>query len=286
MEVSDRFGDYGQVGLLLFEADKLDSLKVDSFLLSCRALGRGVEHQMLAGLGALAHERGLRFLELPFIETSRNRPMRDFLQTMLQGHEQTVQSGSYVLSADLAARVRYIPSAIEYTPDTVGANRSSEPRAATEPRASLQAQERSRLLARIAAELATPEQILSAFESWQRTSRKRPDNEYVAPRNVVESTLAGIWAEVLGVEQLGTSDVFFELEGDSLKMVQIIVRVLEAFGVELPISFFFEHPTIEAHAQKITELRHSIGMKCSTETAASTEQPSADRSGSEEPSRR
>ncbi len=286
VEVSDRFGDYGQVGLILFEADKLDSLKFDSFLLSCRALGRGVEHQMLAGLGALAHERGLRFLQLPFIETSRNRPMRDFLQTMLQGHEQTVQSGSYVLSADMAARVRYIPPAIEYTPDPVGANRSSEPRAATEPKASLQAQERSRLLARIAAELATPEQILSAFESWQRTSRKRPDNEYVAPRNIVESTLAGIWAEVLGVEQLGASDVFFELDGDSLKMVQIIVRVLEAFGVELPISFFFDHPTIEAHAQKITEMRHSINMKCSTETAASTEQQSADRLESEEPSRR
>src|SRR5262249_41578182 len=50
VEVIDRFGDYGQVGLLMLECDKSDSLKIDSFLLSCRALGRGVEHQMLAAL--------------------------------------------------------------------------------------------------------------------------------------------------------------------------------------------------------------------------------------------
>ena len=84
VEVSDRFGDYGQVGLLLFEANKSDSFRIDSFLLSCRALGRGVEHQMLAALGALAQERGLHSLELPFVETSRNRPMRDFLQTLVR----------------------------------------------------------------------------------------------------------------------------------------------------------------------------------------------------------
>jgi acyl carrier protein len=283
VEVSDRFGDYGQVGLLLLETDRSEFLKIDSFLLSCRALGRGVEHQMLASLGALARERGLRALELSFIATSKNRPMRDFLQGILQPGGQILPSGSYVVPADLAARVRYVPSPVENMPDAA-ASSPSDPRRATESAASLQAQERTRMLARIAAELATPEQILSAFESWERTSRKRPENEYVAPRNAIESTLAGIWAEVLKVEQLGTSDVFFELEGDSLKMVQIIVRILEAFGVELPISFFFEHPTIEAHAQKIIELRNSINVNGVPETTANTEEHSVDASEFGQPS--
>jgi FkbH-like protein len=286
VEVSDRFGDYGQVGLLLLEAHKSDSLKIDTFLLSCRALGRGVEHQMLAALGALARERGLRAVELPLTETSRNRPMRDFLQAILQHGGQAAQSGPYVVPAALAAHARYLPSPVESQPAFTATNLPPNLQPATEPAAGLPAQERSRVLARIAMELATPQQILSAFESWQRTAKTRPENEYVAPRNGVESTLTGIWAEVLGIEQLGTSDAFFELDGDSLKMVQIIVRVLDSFGVELPISLFFEHPTIEAHAKKIIELRNSTSMGGSTETAANTEDHSADAPESNEPSTR
>ena len=46
VEVRDRFGDYGLVGVMIFGcADQ--ALTVDTFLLSCRVLGRGVEHQML-----------------------------------------------------------------------------------------------------------------------------------------------------------------------------------------------------------------------------------------------
>ena len=270
----------------MLEGDKSDSLKIDSFLVSCRALGRGVEHQMLAALGALAQERGLRSLEFPFVETSRNRPMRDFLQAILQHCGQTTPSGSYFVPADLAARASYLSSSVEKPPVSSETNVPLDTRPSTEPAANLQAQERSRMLARIAMELATPEQILSAFESWQRTSRKRLENEYVAPRGVVESTLAGIWAEVLGVEKIGRSDAFFELEGDSLKMVQIIVRVLESFGVELPISLFFEHQTIEAHAQKIIELQESINIGCSAQTASITEEESTDASDSKNPSRR
>lgn len=274
VQVSDRFGDYGQVGLILFDGHARDPLRIDSFLLSCRALGRGVEHQMLAALGAWARERGLRSLELSFVETPGNRPMRDFLQGILAGREQIVQSGSYFVTADLAASVRYSPSSVENMPGSPAPSVSPDPSLAT----SLQAQERSRSLSRIASELATPQQILSAFESWHRTSRMRPENEYVAPRNIVEHKLAGIWAEVLGVDQLGARDVFFELEGDSLKMVQIIVRVLEAFGVELPISYFFEHPTIEAHAQRIIELRCSTNVKLQTETDAGSGEESAEAS--------
>src|SRR5581483_1256842 len=53
VRVRDRFGDYGLVGAMLF-GPAADALDVDTFLLSCRALGRGVEHQMLAALGRLA----------------------------------------------------------------------------------------------------------------------------------------------------------------------------------------------------------------------------------------
>ena len=130
-------------------------------------------------------------------------------------------------------------------------------------------------MARIASVLAKPEQILSAFESWQRTIRTRAEKEYVAPANIVEDILAGIWEEILHVEPIGTRDAFFELEGDSLKMIQIIVRVVDAFGIELPVSLFFDHATIEAHARRIIELQNSINEKPSKATAMTAQEASA-----------
>ncbi len=53
VEVSDRFGDYGLVGVMIFGV-RDDSLEVDTFLLSCRVLGRGVEHRMVNELGKFA----------------------------------------------------------------------------------------------------------------------------------------------------------------------------------------------------------------------------------------
>jgi FkbH-like protein len=55
--VSDRFGSYGLVGVLVFAVEGA-TLLVDTFLLSCRAVGRGVEHRMVARLGEIAMERG------------------------------------------------------------------------------------------------------------------------------------------------------------------------------------------------------------------------------------
>jgi acyl carrier protein len=67
---------------------------------------------------------------------------------------------------------------------------------------------------------------------------------YVAARTEVEQTLAGIWAEVLGVERVGIDDNFFELGGDSLIAMQIITRISESFRTKLPVSYLFDSPTV------------------------------------------
>ncbi|HEX2095689.1 MAG TPA: amino acid adenylation domain-containing protein [Longimicrobiaceae bacterium] len=68
--------------------------------------------------------------------------------------------------------------------------------------------------------------------------------EYLAPRTAVEAGLAEIWAEVLGAERVGVEENFFELGGHSLLATQVVVRVRQRWGVEVPLRAVFEHPTV------------------------------------------
>jgi amino acid adenylation domain-containing protein len=74
---------------------------------------------------------------------------------------------------------------------------------------------------------------------------------YVAPRNQVEEQLAVLCAEVLAVERVGVQDNFFDLGGHSLLATQLMSRIRETFGVEIPLRGLFSSPTIEGMAVQI-----------------------------------
>jgi amino acid adenylation domain-containing protein len=86
---------------------------------------------------------------------------------------------------------------------------------------------------------------------------ERREEGYAAPRTPVEELLAGIWSEVLGLERVGREDHFFERGGHSLLAVQVVSRVREVFGVELPVRRLFEAPTLGALAECIVAERGS-----------------------------
>jgi len=74
-------------------------------------------------------------------------------------------------------------------------------------------------------------------------SRPSLSESYVAPRNPVEEVLAGIWREMLGLEQVGVHDNFFELGGDSILSIQVMARCHQA-GLQLTPRQLFQHQTI------------------------------------------
>jgi amino acid adenylation domain-containing protein/non-ribosomal peptide synthase protein (TIGR01720 family) len=76
---------------------------------------------------------------------------------------------------------------------------------------------------------------------------------YVAPRTELEKTLAAIWAEVLGVAQVGIFDNFFELGGHSLIATQLISRIRSTCKVEVSLHTLFTFPTITALAVEIDQ---------------------------------
>jgi amino acid adenylation domain-containing protein len=75
------------------------------------------------------------------------------------------------------------------------------------------------------------------------------------PRTPAEELLAGIWSQVLGVEQIGVEQSFFELGGHSLLATQMASRVRDVLGVELPLRSLFVTPTLEGLAAEIERLR-------------------------------
>ena len=87
----------------------------------------------------------------------------------------------------------------------------------------------------------------------QKFDRPQLDGDYVAPETEIERTLVGIWEDLLGVQNVGVEDSFFDLGGHSLIAVRLFAKVRKTYSVDFPISILFEAPTIRACAGLIQD---------------------------------
>ncbi|ALP37431.1 hypothetical protein ASL14_15810 [Paenibacillus sp. IHB B 3084] len=79
--------------------------------------------------------------------------------------------------------------------------------------------------------------------------------EYVAPRNELETKLAAIWQEVLGLaKEIGVHDNFFDIGGHSLRATTLVSKIHKELNVDLPLRDVFRHSTIESMAAAISRL--------------------------------
>jgi amino acid adenylation domain-containing protein len=74
---------------------------------------------------------------------------------------------------------------------------------------------------------------------------------YEAPEGELETTLASIWSELLGVQRIGRRDDFFELGGHSLLAVQLASRIRARLGSEVPLADLFAQPTLAGFATRV-----------------------------------
>ena len=89
-----------------------------------------------------------------------------------------------------------------------------------------------------------------------KTVYPRPalDTPYLEPSTEAEQALIEIWGEILGIVGIGIDDDFFELGGNSLLATQVITRLQDRFGVQLPLGILFDEPTIRGIALKVEQL--------------------------------
>ena len=77
------------------------------------------------------------------------------------------------------------------------------------------------------------------------------ETEYTAPRNQLEQELAAIWESTLGIERVGIHSDFFELGGNSLKLISLARRVNSELNLNVPVAEFYAHPNIAYIAEYI-----------------------------------
>ncbi|HQP30616.1 MAG TPA: amino acid adenylation domain-containing protein, partial [Deltaproteobacteria bacterium] len=77
--------------------------------------------------------------------------------------------------------------------------------------------------------------------------------EFVAPQNGLQETIARLWAEVLGIERVGIHDSFFDLGGDSLKVIMLKNRLKQELRRDIPLMMIYRHVTIAAFARFLEE---------------------------------
>jgi len=87
-----------------------------------------------------------------------------------------------------------------------------------------------------------------------------------APQTALHEVLSKVWAESLGIEQVGIEDDFFELGGASVVATQIVSRLRQMFQVDLPAILLFDTPTIEKLARYMIEHEAQPGLTEKTAT--------------------
>ncbi|MDX2269073.1 MAG: HAD-IIIC family phosphatase [Bryobacter sp.] len=227
VDVSDRFGDYGFTGLLLGRPVGATYV-LDTFLLSCRVLGRGVEHAIIRWLANHAEKLGLREMEIPFVPTAKNQPAQAFLEEL--------GATTYPLRRTPAELKRLeLKLAVE------------EPAVLAQAAAQAPGAARSLDYALLANHLSSVEKLRRAIYPEAQIAAQ-------AFATDTERRLAALWADLLPGASLEAESNFFEAGGHSLLAVLLLTRIQEAFGVELGIDEAYSiDMTLERMARRIDE---------------------------------
>ncbi|QMV39813.1 non-ribosomal peptide synthetase [Cohnella cholangitidis] len=275
VEAADRFGDYGRIGYVSGVVRE-QTLEIHTFLLSCRVLGRGVEHTICAGLKRFASTRGCTELLAKFRRTAKNRPFEQFLE-QTGWHGTGEDNREEIDCAIFLNRISEAPShVIFYDGEPYEPEEAIELTAASAEAPRAERSESNRLFSESSKSVDRSDWILpndredvlrhrayllplrfpeaSGIAAMEKksipgaVSDERIASLYVQPVGEVESAVAGLWDKLLRGGPYGREDHFFDAGGDSLQAASLVSLIVRSFGVRLTLVDLFDHPRLREMA--------------------------------------
>lgn len=240
VKAKDRFGDYGMIGLVILQKDE-EALTICNLMLSCRALCKGIEYQMLAYVGDIARKLGYNKVNVKFVKSGRNTVAEQFLMKVLgECAESNIVDSDVIASLDFK---NYMDTEVQTSSEDAQSDKKEK------DEIDIDFQD---LIAEIATDLNTTEKIHKAIVS-ERNSNVGERAEYAPPTNEMEEKIVKIWEEILEVDKIGINDSIFSLGGESIKAIQILSRVRDEFETDISLAVLFEGELTVARLAEATQ---------------------------------
>lgn len=246
VEVADRFGDYGLVGVIKGHKAK-DIYRVDSFFLSCRSLGRGVEYRCLSFIGDHAKSIGCTHVSIMLRRTTRNQPIQLFVSNILSLYQNSEESFlSYQAPCEVLQRVCFNPDESGCHSAFVIGRRSWTDSVSERFRIG------SKILDLIARHYSNCEilhqQILSMRKLRHSKKTEADVNEAVtfdsSANSDIEMVINKIWSDSLGRDSIDVHQNFFDAGGSSILLPHIVQKIQQHLKKEVTLVELFQYPTI------------------------------------------
>ena len=248
VRVEDRFGDYGLVGAMSCRHET-DLCTIGSFLLSCRALARGVENQMLRTVANYAVSQQITQLKFLIAKTSRNFPAMEFFRHLGMS-ESELQAGWFQLPTANALLLSDAEQSFANLYGTKHSERKSD--RGTKPEESVRSGEADRILAAAIRVQNLPDLSRNVQFKGQQP-QETTHTPHAVPRTEVQQRMMTLFQDLLGHDNFGIDDGFFDVGGHSLLAMRLLSRIRDAFDVDLPIRLLFMQRLTIANLATIVE---------------------------------
>lgn len=251
VDVDDKFGSYGFVGLMICRQTE-GILWVDSLMLSCRVLGRGVKYQMLQYLGKLAKGLHLSNIVFTFVKTQKNHVAYQFIERLsseLPGVERIQKENAtieYWIPADLI--VDYELKHVDYIDTAVNEKDKLEKNRSDNNPDSLR--ELEKILGYISRKLTTQKQIWASLNEGSSTmidlDKGNPNTKRISIQDTIKNVIAKV-TDFMANEidfKMPIEDYHFE----SMKKIEISSELIREYP-QLSPTFLFEYPDLQSVVQ-------------------------------------